>query len=138
MQIYGTIIFNAKFSVVPKSNANLHKKITKQERNQFPSIFSRHYERTIRNDYTISYKNDWYQLEETQGVAMFRKEVVTIEESFDKTVKFKLRGKYLNCKKLPAKPQKVSEKAIPWVLAKPLPTVPAIDHPWRKFQIAKN
>lgn len=130
--------FNAKFSVVPRSNANLHKKITQQERKQFPSIFSRHYERTIRNDYTVSYKTDWYQLEETQGVAMFRKEVVTVEESFDKTVKFKLRGKYLNCKQLPAKPQKVSEKAIPWVLAKPLPTVPAIDHPWRKFQIAKN
>lgn len=130
--------FNAKFGVVPRSNANLHKKITKQERSQFPSIFSRHYERTIRNDYTLSYKNDWYQLEETQGVAMFAKEMVTVEESFDKTVKFKLRGKYLNCKKLPEKPQKVSEKAIPWVLASPMPNIPTVDHPWRKFQIAKN
>lgn len=130
--------FNAKFGVVPRSNANLHKKITRQERDKFPSIFSRHYERTIRNDYTISYKTDWYQLEETQGVAMFKKEMVVVEESFDKAVKFKLRGKYLNCKKLPEKPQKISAKSIPWVLATPMPNIPAVDHPWRKFQIAKN
>ena len=130
--------FNAKFSVVPRSNANLHKRITKQEFGQFPAIFSRHYERTIRNDYTLSYKNDWYQLEETQGVAMFKKEMVTVEESFDKTVKFKLRGKYLNYKKLPEKPQKVSEKAIPWVLAAPMPNIPPINHPWRGRQLVKN
>jgi transposase len=130
--------FNAKFAVIPRSSANLHKKITKQEFVQFPSIFSRHYERTIRNDYTISYKKDWYQLEETRGVAMFRKEIVTVEESFDQTVKFKLRGRYLKFKKLPVRPQKVSEKSIPWVLAESMPNIPAANHPWRKFQIAKN
>lgn len=130
--------FNAKFSVTAKSDANLHKKVTKQEKDGFPSIFSRHYERTIRNDFTLSYKNDWYQLEETQSVAMFAKEVVTTEERFDGSVRFKLRGKYLNCKKLPERPKKISEKAIPWVLAKPSPTIPSKDHPWRKFQFAKN
>jgi transposase len=130
--------FNTKFSVIPRSNANLHKKITKQERESFPSIFCRQYERTIRNDYTVSYKNEWYQLEETQGVALLRKEVVTVEESFDKTVKLKLRGRYLHCKKLPLKPQKVSEKSLPWVLATSVPYIPAINHPWRNRQYAKN
>jgi hypothetical protein len=130
--------FNEKFSVVPRSDANLHKKITKQEKDRFPSIFCRHCERTIRNDYTLSYKNIWYQLEETQSVAMFRKEIVTIEDRFDGTVKLMLRGKYLNYKQLPERPQKVSEKLIPWVLAKPIPVKPAVDHPWRKFQYSKN
>lgn len=130
--------FNAKFGVVPRSMANLHKKLTQKEKDQFPAIFSRHYERTIRNDYTLSYKNSWYQLEETQAVAMRRKEVVTVEESFDKTVRFKLRGKYLNYKQLPEKPKKVTDKSIPWALVKPLPIIPAADHPWRKFQYANH
>ncbi len=130
--------FNAKFSVIPRSNANLHKKIAQQEKNKLPSIFSRQYERTIRNDYTISYKNNWYQLEETQAVAMFPKEAVTVEERLDGTIYFKLRGKYLNYKQLPEKPLKVSKKSSPWVLAKPLSKVPASDHPWRKFQYANH
>lgn len=130
--------FNAKFSVAARSNVNLHKKITRQEKEKFPSIFSRHCERTIRNDYTLSCKNIWYQLEETQSVAMFRNETVTVEERFDGSICFRLKGKYLNYKQLPERPRKVSGKSIPWVLAKPLPVRPAADHPWRKFQYAKN
>lgn len=127
--------FNAKFSVEARSDANLHKKITEHERKSFPAIFSRHYERTIRNDYTVSYKNSWYQLEETQTVAMLAGEIITIEERLDGKIYFKLRGKYLNHKQLPEKPRKISEKLKAWALA---PTIPAQDHPWRKFQYAKN
>jgi len=130
--------FNEKFSVAARLNANLHKKTTRQEKEKFPSIFSRHCERTIRNDYTLSCKNVWYQLEETQSVAMFRNETVTVEERFDGSIYFRLRGKYLNYKQLPERPGKVSGKSIPWVLAKPLPARPSADHPWRKFQYAKN
>lgn len=130
--------FDAKFGVIPRSDANLHKKLTQPEKNQFPSIFSRHYERTIRSDYTLSYKNIWYQLEETQSVAMFKKEVVTVEERFDGAIHFKLRGKYLNYKQLPAGPKKTSEKNTPWVLVKTVPARPAANHPWRKYQYANN
>jgi len=130
--------FNKKFGVIPRSEADLHKKITTQERRQLPSILSRQYERVIRNDYTVSYKNIWYQLEETQSVAMFKGESVIIEDRFDGTICFKLRGKYLNYKKLPKRPEKVPSKSIPWVLAKPLSARPAADHPWRKFQYSNH
>jgi transposase-like protein len=127
--------FNAKFGVSPRSNANLHKKITNKEKKKFPSIFSRHYERTIRSDYTLSYENIWYQLEETQSVAIFKKDVVIVEDQFDGTIKFKLRGKYLNYKQLPERPLKASGKATSWVLAK---SAPAANHPWRKYQYANH
>ena len=130
--------FNAKFSVQPETQANLHKKITKPEERNFPSIFSRQYERTIRNDYTVSYKNTWYQLEETQAVAMFPRETLIVEERFDKEIYLRLRGKYLNYKKLPERPKKISKKNIPWVLAKRTPNIPDKNHPWRKFQYTKN
>ena len=127
--------FNAKFSVEPRAKVNLHKKVTQFEKDNFSSIFSRHYERTIRNDYTISYKNIWYQLEETQSVAMFAGEIIKVEERFNGDIYFRLRGKYLNYRQIQEKPQKVSAKTVPWVLA---PNVPAKDHPWRKFQYAKH
>lgn len=127
--------FNAKFSVEPRAEVNLHKKITKFEKDSSPSIFSRHYERTIRNDFTVSYKNLWYQLEETQSVAMFAGEILKVEERFDKSMFFKLRGNYLNYKQIPEKPKKVSLKSVPWVLT---PAVSANDHPWRKFQYANH
>jgi transposase len=126
--------FNTKFSVEPRAKANLHKKVTKFEKDIFPSIFSRHYERTTRNDYTVSYKNIWYQLEETQSVAMFAGEIIKVEERFNGNIYFRLRGRYLNYHRIPEKPKKVSVKS-PWVLA---PTIPTKDHPWRKFQYSKN
>ena len=86
----------------------------------------------------MSYKNIWYQLKETQSVAMFTGEILTVEEKFSGTVKFRLRGKYLNYKQLPERPEKIYQKSVPWVLAKPSPTVPAKDHPWRSRQYAKN
>jgi transposase len=127
--------FNARFSVQPRVKVNLHKKVTKFEKDNFPSIFSRHYERTIRNDYTVSYKNVWYQLEETQAVAMFAGEIIKVEERFNGDIYFRLRGKYLNYRQIQEKPQKVSIKKTPWVLA---PNVPAKDHPWRRYPVKIN
>jgi transposase len=127
--------FNARFSVEARAEANLHKKVTKFEKDNFSSIFSRHYERTIRNDYTVSYKNIWYQLEETQAVAMFAGEIIKVEERFNRDIYFRLRGKYLNYRQISERPKKVSEKSTPWVLA---PKIPAKNHPWRKYPIKIN
>jgi len=124
--------FNDQFSVQPRFKTNLHKKLTAKERKELPSIFSRHYARTIRNDYTLSFKNDWYQIKETPPLAIFPKETVTVEESFDKTIRFKLRGKYLNYEKMPEKPVKISLKPAQWVLTK---NIPSKNHPWRKLNI---
>jgi len=58
--------FNARFKVEAVSKADLHKKLTNKENNGLDSILSRQHKRTVRNDFTISYKNSWYQLEELQ------------------------------------------------------------------------
>lgn len=130
--------FNKRFGVLARTEANFHKKITKRERTSFPSVFSRHEERTVRNDYTISYKNIWYQLEATSSVLIQKKDVVIVEEKEDGSIHMKLRGKYLDFHPLPERPKKESEKNSPWILAKPVPTVPAKNHPWRRFQIRQK
>ncbi len=132
--------FNTKFMVEPRTRSNLHKKLTKQETNELDSIFSRQYQRTVRNDFTISYKKNWYQLTKDQPATICKQDKITIEERMDKSIQFRLRGKYLNYKLLPARPEKISKKA-PWVIAQSSnrkPHVPSANHPWRKFQYSNK
>lgn len=93
--------FNKRFSVSPRSTANFHKKITEKEKNFFSSVFTRHEERILRNDYTISYKNIWYQLEATKALLIRKKDIVTVLEKEDGSIQMKLRGKYPDFHKLP-------------------------------------
>lgn len=107
-------VFNTKFSVESKSKANLHTPLALKEQKQLASIFSRHTLRTVQNDFTISFKTQWYQLTKEQPVTVCKKDKVIIEEHLDGTTKIRLRGKYLNYHVLPIRPQKQTQ---PWVLA---------------------
>lgn len=126
--------FNAKFMVEPRTDADLHKKLTKQEENKLDSIFSRQYERTVRNDFTFSYEKNWYQLTENQVVTICKGDKITVEERMDGTLHFSLRGKYLNYEVLPERPRKVSEKKknAKWVIPAGKTNKPSSDHPWKK------
>lgn len=124
--------FNQRFAVAPRSQMHLHRPLGKREAEQLPAILSRHNERTVRNDYTISWQNQWYQLLADQPVTVCKRNTVTIEERRDQTVWIRLRGKYLNYRRLPARPPKAEK---PWVLPATAigrePTKPPAYHPWR-------
>ena len=123
--------FNAKFMVEPRTKANLHKKLTKQEINKLDSIFSRQYVRTVRNDFTIQHDRKYYQLLKEQPVTVCKNDKVTTEELPDKTIRLRLRGKYLNYSILPEKPKKLNQ-AKSWVLPKRTAYIPDKNHPWKK------
>lgn len=126
--------FNEKFSVVPASGADLHRRLTPRERATLPQTFSRHEARTLQNDYTFSFKNQWYQITKDQPVTVCKKDVVTVEEWVDGGVHIRLRGKDLNYVVLADRPQRVEQ---PWVIAKAqAPAIPPADHPWRRYQHA--
>lgn len=132
--------FNAKFMVAPRIDVNLHKKLTKQETSKLDSIFSRQYQRIVRNDFTISYKKNYYQLTDNQPATICKKDKIIIEERMDKSIYFRLRSKYLNYKLLPARPERINPKAK-WVIAQTAnrkPYAPPANHPWRKFQYSNK
>ena len=124
--------FNKRFAVAPRSQTNLHRPLGKKEVAQLPAILSRHSERTVRNDYTISFNNQWYQLTADQPATVCKNDTVTVEERRNQTIWIKLRGKYLNYRLLPARPPRANS---PWVLpattAKRSPAKPPANHPWR-------
>ena len=131
--------FNQRFAVAPKLASNLHRKLTASEEKQLPAILSRQEQRTVHNDFTLSFNNYWYQLLENQPVLVRPKDKVTVEHRLDDSVHLRLRGKHLTYKLLPQRPKKMTSK--PWALANSRPKQiykPAFDHPWRKFDYANK
>ena len=124
--------FNVRFSVEPKNQTDLHQKLNQKEINQLSGIFSRQTERTILNDFTFSFQKQWYQLTKEQTATICKKDIVIVEERLDKTIKIRLRNKYLNYRLLPKRPkkQKISVK-IPWIIPASKAHTPPPNHPWR-------
>ena len=132
--------FNARFSVEPRNKTDLHQKLNQKEIGQLQGIFSRQTERTILNDFTFSFKNQWYQLAKEQRVTICKKDVVIVEERLDGSIRVRLRNKYLNCELLPERPKKIAAE-MPWIIPAGISTPigatrrPAPDHPWRHSAI---
>lgn len=126
--------FNNKFMVEPRSKTNLHKKLTKLELTQLDSIFSRQYQRTVKNDFTVYHGKKKYQLTDDQPATVCKQDKITAEERMDKTIHFRLRGKYLNYELLPDEPRKLNskDKTAKWVLPKTKVRTPPANHPWRQ------
>jgi transposase len=130
--------FNKQFSVTPADANNLHRSLSKKEQGQLSAIFSVQHPRVIRNDFTLSFDHTWYQIRETTRLTPRPKESVMVETRLDGTILFRLRGKYLNTEKLPARPVRVSNSPrIQLETKKPSHSrKPAINHPWRKRILA--
>jgi len=124
--------FNKQFGVEPRSNANLHRALVAKDQKQLPAICSRQTERTVQNDFTFSFNNQWFQLTKNQPATICKKDKVIVEERTDGSFHIRLRGKYLNYVILPARPMKTKQ---PWVLPSTQHErkahIPAPNHPWR-------
>lgn len=131
--------FNKKFAVEAKSKTNLHRKLTTGEHKQLPSILSRHTQRTVQNDFTFSFQNQWYQLTERQPVIVYRKDRVVVEEHTTGEIKICLKGKCLDYIELPQRPTQAAIQS--WVLSTVSPKKerrlwkPSKYHPWRRLPI---
>lgn len=122
--------FNAKFSVIPQKQGDVHRELTQKEKRSLKSIFSIKSTRRINQDFTIQFKNHFYQLEEIQPITIRSKESVLVEEWLNQTIHFKFRGHYLKCFILPEKPKKILKQ--PAILTThPLNWKPPPNHPWR-------
>ena len=122
--------FNNRFSVIPAKDGNAHREITQQEKRSLKSIFSIKSQRRINSDYTIQFKNYFYQLKEIQPVTLRPKDKVLVEEWLDKTIHFKFKDKTLKVFILPEKPKKILKQ--PAILTNhPLNWRPPPNHPWR-------
>ena len=124
--------FNAKFAVIPTKGDDLHRALAREEVGRLTSIFSVRSERKVNNDFTIRFKNKWYQLKERQPLTVLRRDVVTVEERLDGTVHLGMRDHTLTYVVTGERPEK-QHTLVTALVPRPSTTPPA-DHPWRKFQ----
>jgi len=127
--------FNKQFAVVPKKQANLHKPISGKLKNKLPQIFSIQSQRKVNNDYTIMFKNQFFQLEEKQPTTIFKKDTVTIEEHLSGEIKINFKGNYLNYIVLPERPKKIKDIPVAALTNRKPDYLPPADHPWRRMVI---
>ena len=132
--------FCKQFAVVAKKESDLHRKIDAEKINELNKILSVQSERKINNDYTIRFKNNYYQLEEIQPTTVYKKDAITIEEHLNGEVKISLRNHYLNYFCLPERPKKEMDvKLIALTNRKQSDWKPPVNHPWRRpFLINKK
>lgn len=131
--------FNKRFAVVPVKRTDLHRPLTKIDKVNLDSIFSVHSTRVVMNDFTVQFKNRYFQLSQQQPVVVCRKDKVLIEEHSDGSLVLKLRDKKLNYTELPKRPVKeIVLKVAALTTGKPT-YKPPTNHPWRQqFLMNKN
>lgn len=123
---------NQRFAVEPQAKANFHRSL---EGFDLHSIFCLKFKRTISNDYTIRFNNQWLQLEQKQPIFVRRGQLVEIFQYFDGTIDiirqshnlaFKRINKQENNQKIAKRAHKKVKKIVH---QKPSPT-----HPWRQYE----
>lgn len=129
--------FNTQFSVLPEEKTDLHKPISKAMKEKLPQIFSIQTERKVQNDYTVQFKNQYFQLEEIQPTTVYKKDTVTIQEHLDGTVHITIREYELQYQILPKKPRK-QNISPPALTRKKSGWVPPKDHPWKNTFISQS
>jgi transposase len=90
--------FNRKFRRTPKEQQDFHRPISQKERNGLKNVLCRLEERVVQNDFTVSFKGQWYQILATAGLAVRPKEDVLVREHTDQSVSFTIRHKQVNTK----------------------------------------
>jgi len=124
--------FNQRFAVIPAKPADLHRLLTKVDQTNLNSLFSVHSSRVVMNDFTVQFKNQYFQLKQQQLLTVCRKDKILIEEHLDGSIKLKLRNKELSYIVLPGRPEKEYKLKIPALVTSKSTYLPPANHPWRK------
>lgn len=127
---------NEQFARPPKVRGDAHRSLTKEQRDRLPAIFAKQYNRLVRNDFTVQWQNQWFQLSEVQKITVFRKDTILIEERLDGTIHLRKKGIYLDFTKLTTRP-KANRRTKQTALTGE-PYKPAKDHPWRRQKFGKS
>lgn len=122
-------VYNQRFSIIPAKEVNLHRGIPKGI--DLNKIFSIKTKRTLRNDFTIAYNKQLYQIENTPPATRIK--TVVVEERIDGTIHITYKDFSLKYKKIDVRPPK-KEKEDEFLKLRKVYVLPP-DHPWRRFKI---
>lgn len=123
---------NRRFGVAARNTNDAHRPLSDELRARLPSIFSIQSKRKVHNDYTIQFKNQWFQLKDQQKISIYKRDEVTVEERLDSTIHIRFKDIYLEYYILPERPKPVDIPLVAITRQKPYRKAPK-NHPWRKW-----
>ncbi len=101
--------YNLKFNIEPREKANLHIKLSENEKKYLNQIFSKQFKRKLKNDFTIAFNNNYYQLYRNKNwwwPTLYKWDIIIVEEHLDWNIYLSKNWKYLTFKKLEEKRNK--------------------------------
>lgn len=117
---------NARYAVAPASTSDLHKPLLASH--NLDEILSLRTERTVFNDFTVRFRNRFFQILAEQPMRVRPKDKVSVEVRLDGSTHLRCRDCYLNFKTLPKRPERPPERAQPVVGGRPF--VGTASPPW--------
>lgn len=130
--------WNQRFAVQPAEARDAHRRLSK--RLDLEALFSDVLTRSVRNDFTIRYRNRYWQIpkKEARGIRPGHK--VTIERRLDGSTRFRFENRYLAAEPVPPSSAVGGPRGPSTTPAftpterkpRPKPARPGPDHPWRK------
>jgi len=123
----------SKFVVVPAKAGDVHRPLLPREKEHLDHMFSVKDTRRVNLDFTIQFKNNWYQLTEIQPTTVRPLTVVLMETWLDGTVHVILKDHELVYIILPEKPKKQRIKQPIILTTHTLNYIPPPNHPWRRY-----
>lgn len=125
--------FNSRFAVIPAKEGGVHRPLLKEEKEVLRHIFSIQETRRVNLDFTIQFKNNWYQLTEIQPTTVRPLERVCMQTWLDGSVHIILKDRELTYLLLPKRPKKQRIKQPIILTTHTLNYKPPPNHPWRQY-----
>lgn len=131
---------NARFSVKPANATDAHRPLLKNHK--LEEIFTLKTERTLYNDFTVRFNNNFFQIEKEQLIRIRPKSKVMVEIRLDGSTHIKFKDTYLkfiHIKKLPYMPFYAGRTKLRETLKEVAESyIPPKSHPWRKFSLKQK
>ena len=124
--------YNEKFNVIPKKEGNLHRPIPKDI--VLEEILCFEESRQVQNDWTVSWRNRFFQLTKRNEALGLVKQKITVQEKLDGTIRLVYKGHNIAYTELSERPEKVTVK-VKQLARNRKPWKPATDHPWRTYRL---
>jgi hypothetical protein len=120
--------FNARFAVRPRKPGDLHRRVPRDV--DLNWVLSDQETRVVQNDWTVRWRNRWFQLTAANHkLALVGRQVIVCEQ-VDGSIRLRYRSRDLAYQEIASPPQKASEE--PTVIRSNQGQKPAADHPWRR------
>lgn len=125
------LIYNKRFSIAPMEKGDFHRPLPKDM--DLNCVLCMKTECTLRNDFTIVYDKNLYQIMDKVNAKK-----VTVEKRINGRMFITYKGKCLKYKKIMQRPKRQEKsKELELFEIKKKPYIPPKNHPWRRFRISR-